>query len=277
MYYLYKKSKSSELPKFHYMFKSFEEFYKIANLLEVPLIGSYYIQIKSDSYKDIMNFLNIEHTYSALVVYIEMSESLLEYVALQKPQVSMLDSKSNFEVFKELIEKYRILFDKNCIRLMYSAIGHSYADMDEALELLQKTYPNTKITKNELNKLFVIDDTVYPRSVCIMYIRMDRWRQARLRKCIDYFGNDLVLYSMRKTTRKLLDEKIKYLKTGRGSYLARTLPAMNIVKLAMALDYERRGFMDVTTILNLYEKGETINDFVQKRTVSFADEKHYVD
>lgn len=259
------------------MFTTFDEFYPIANLLEVPLIGSYYIQIKSDSYKDIMSFLNVEHNYSMLVIYIEVSESLLEYIALQKPQVSMLDSKSNFEVFKELIEKYRILFDKNCIQTMYSAIGHSYADMDEALELLQKTFPNTTITRNELNKLFVIDDTVYPRSVCIMYIRMDRWRKARLKKCIEYFGNDLVLYSMRKTTRKLLDEKIKYLKTGKGSYLIKTLPTMNIVKLAMALDYERRGFMDITTILNLYEKGETVNDFIQERALSFADEKHYVD
>ena len=151
--------------------------------------------------------------YSTLVVYIETSESLLEYITLQKPQVSILNSKSNFEVFKELIEKYRILFDKNCIQTMYSAIGHSYSDMDEALELLQKTFPNKKITVNELNKLFVIDDTVYPRNVCISYIRMDRWRKSKLNKCLDYFGNDLVLYSMRKTVRKFLDEKIKYLKT----------------------------------------------------------------
>ena len=258
------------------MFKNFSEFYNIANILEVPLIGSYYIQIKSDSYKDIMNFLNIEHMYSTLVIYIETSESLLEYITLQKPQVSILNSKSNFEVFKELIEKYRILFDKNCIQIMYSAIGHSYSDMDEALELLQKTFPNKKITVNELNKLFVIDDTVYPRNVCISYIRMDRWRKSKLNKCLDYFGNDLVLYSMRKTVRKFLDEKIKYLKTGSGSNLIKTLPTENIIKLSKALDYERGTFMDVTTVLNLYERGETIYDFIQKRALSASDEEYYL-
>lgn len=275
MYYLYKKSKNAVLPKFHYSFKSFEEFYAIAHLLEVPVIGAYYIQIKSDSYKDIIGFINIEHQFSTLLVYIELGESLLDYISLQKPNVSVLNSKSNFEVFKELIEKYRILFDKKCIDIMYSAIGHSYSDMDEALELLSKTYPNQMITKNELNKLFVLDDTVYPRSVCIMYIRMDRWRRSKLNKCIDYFGNDLVLYSMRKTVRKLLDDKIKYLKTGSGGYLAKTLPTMNIVRMAIALDYERRGFMDITTILELYERGETINDIVQERTIPVADEEYY--
>lgn len=276
MYYLYKKSKSTELPEFQYIFKKFDDFYEVAKLLEVPLIGAYYINIKTDSYKDIMSFINTSESYSTLVVYIEVSESLLNYITLQKPTVKLLESKSNYEVFKELISKYGILFNKNCIRTMYFAIGHSYADMDEALELLQRTFPDVSpITENEISKLFIVDNVTYPRNVCIMFLRLDRGRYSNLRKCIDYFGNDLVLYSMRNTAKKFLQEKLIYLKTGKGSKLISMISYLNIVKLCNALDYNRCRFMDITTILTLYEQGVTINDTLQKRTVSITDEEYY--
>lgn len=276
MYYLYKKSKSTELPEFQYIFKKFEDFYEIAKLLEVPLIGAYYIKIKTDSYKDIMNFIDCAETYSTLVIYIEVSESLLNYITLQKPTVQLLESKSNYEVFKELVSKYGILFKKNCLRTMYFAIGHSYAEMDEALELLQRTFPDVSpITENEISRLFVVDNTIYPRSVCIMFIRLDRGRYSNLNKCIEYFGNDMVLYSMRKTARKFLEEKINYLKTGRGSKLIALLPYLNIVRLCNALDYSRGRFMDIRTILTLYEEGVYVNDTLQERTFSLTDEEYY--
>jgi hypothetical protein len=276
VYYLYKKSKSVELPEFRYNFKEFKDFYEIAKLLEVPLIGAYYIRIKSESYKDIIQFINTAESYSTLIIYIEVSDSLLNYICLQKPSVQLLESKSNFEVFKELVSKYKILFNKNCIKTMYFAIGHSYAEMDEALELLQRTFPDVSpITDNEISKLFVVDNLIYPRNVCIAFIRLDRGRWGQLSKCIDYFGNDLVLYSMRKTARNFLNEKIKYYKTGHGTRLIQLLPYKNIVRLCCALDYKRGNFMDIRTILTLYEKGEYIYDTLQKRALSLTDEEYY--
>lgn len=276
MYYLYKKSKSTELPSFHYIFKKFEDFYEVAKLLEVPLIGAYYINIKTDSYKDTMEFIKMSDNYSTLVIYIEVSESLLNYISLQNPNVKLLESASNYEVFKGLITKYGILFKKNCVRLMYFAIPHSYAEMDEALELLQRTFPNVSpITENEISELFIVDNIIYPRNVCIMFLRLDRGRYTNLDKCIDYFGNDLVLYSIRKTARKFLEEKIQYLKTGKGSKLIATISYMNIVRLLNAIDYNRRRFIDIKTILQLYEQGETVNDTLQKRTISLTDEEYY--
>ena len=72
-----------------------------------------------------------------------------------------------------------------------------------------------------------------------------------------------------------LKEKIKYLKTGKGNGLIKMLDADNIVRLLNCIDFNRGSFKDVTTILNLYEKGVTINDTLQKRTYSFTDEEYY--
>ena len=71
------------MPEFKYIFNKFEDFYGIADLLEVPLVGNYYINIKSDSYKDIINFLNVSESYETLIIYIEVSPSLLDYICLQ--------------------------------------------------------------------------------------------------------------------------------------------------------------------------------------------------
>ena len=276
MYYLYKKSKSATLPKFSYTFGKFSDFYEIAKLLEVPFFDAYYIRVKSDSYKDILQFIDTHENYPTIVVYIEVSETLLDYIRLQRPGVSLLDSKSNYEVFCELVSKYNVLFARNCIRTMYFAIGHDYADMNEALELLTKTFPDVSpITEKEISELFIVDKLIYPRSVTIMYLRLDRGRKGNLKKCIDYFGNDLVLFTIRKNVIAFLDEKIKYLKTGKGSGLIKTIPTNNLVRLYNALCLNRCGFKDITLILSLYEKGVTVNDYLQKRTVSDSDAEYY--
>ncbi len=274
MYYLYKKSRSVALPKFTYTFTKFQDFYALANVLTASLTGTYYVRIKSDSYKDIMQFIESEGNYPWLNIYIETSQSLMDYITLRKPNINLLSAKSNYETFCDLISKYEMLFDVGCIQILYSAIDHEYGAMVEALELLQQEYPDVrKYTKKEIAALFVVDNLIYPRSVCISYLRLDRWRKSKAFKCVDYFGNDLVLYAIRKNVVSLLDEKIKYLKTGNGSNLIKTIPVNNIVRLYNALHYGRGKFMDILTILDLYEKGETVNDNLQKRALSYTNEK----
>lgn len=265
MYYLYKKSKDNAIPTCDYMFKKFADFYDAVRLLTMPFGGRYNINVKSDSYNDIIRFIDIESSYAHLNVYIEVSESLLDYISLYRPNVQLLGSKSNYEIYEELISKHNVLFDKDCPKVLYFAIGHSYEDMEEALILIKQTYPNQLITKSEISKLFVIDDAVYPRNVMIAYLCMHRGRQYKLKKCVEYFGNDLVFYSMRKQCRKLLEDKLKYFRSGKGSGLVKIVSTNNLIKLLNVLDYgNSKTFKDVYTLLYLYEKGETLDDTLQE-------------
>lgn len=272
MYYLYKKSKKVQLPEFHYRFKGFDEFYELTTYVRVTIFGAYYINIVTDDYNGIVNFIDSSDSYKDMFIYIEVNESLLKYIQLAKPGVSLLSGQSNYEMFKDLISKHGILFDKNVVDKMYYAIGHSYEEMEEALILLKDTYPTEKtITLDHISRLFVVDTLTYPRSVLIMYLRLDRGRERNLEKSIEYFGNDIVLYSMRKTLRKFLKEKVAYIKSGNGSYLIKTIPITNMINMLRALDYERMGFMEIKTIMEFYEKGVTIYDFVHGESNSCYD------
>ena len=278
MYYLYKKSKSVALPNFAYTFAKFADFYEMSKVLTMSLIDSYFVRIKSDSYKEIMEFIEKpEESYPGVIVYVETSQSLIDYITLSKPSVSLLSSKSNYETFTDLVSRYGILFSKGCVKTLYFAIDHEYSSMVEALELIIQTYPDVSpITEKEIANLFIVDKLIYPRSVCIMFLRLDRGRYSNLRKCISYFGNDLVLYAIRKNVKTFLDEKIKYLKTGQGSGLIKTIPTLNIVRLYNAINSGRRSYKDITTILYLYEKGVTVDDTLQERTVSLTDAEYNV-
>ena len=272
MYYLYKRSKKATLPAFDYTFNNFRDFYVVANILSIPWRGAYYIRVKCDDVKDILEFMKIKEQYSVLEIYIEVNDSLLQYVQLRLPGISLLNVEPDFEVFKRLIEKHNILFDKNCHKKVYFSIEHSYAEMDEALSLIKATFPDKRIiTEKEITQLFVIDNLVYPRSVCIAYLRLEYGRLNRLRKCVETFGNDLCFYAMRKTARNLLKDKIKYLRSGSGPYIVKVIPVDNIVRMLRCLDYNRERFLEVETILKLYEKGGTIDDIVQKRTYHYPD------
>lgn len=265
MYYLTKKQKLSEAPKFDWELKGFDEFYELAKITTVPILGTYYIKVKSDNYNDIIHFIDTSDQYSYMVIYVEVSESLLKYIALRKPHVSLLNSKTDFEIWLTLIEKYELLFDKKVHILLYNSISHDYQDMVDALELLKDKIPhNILITKSILQNYFVLDTIVYPRTVLMSYLRMDRFRKSKLKTCINDMGNDLVFYSMRKTLRKLLTEKIAYLKSGTGPTYIKGIPIENIVKMLYLFDYDNRHFHDVYTLLNMYEKGDCLNDYLRK-------------
>ena len=262
MYWVYDKKSDNSVPICNYTFNSFNDFYDKAKVLTMTLSGFYNIKIKTQSADDIFEFIKSEQNYSNFNIYIEVSDTLLKYVMLNKPGVKTADSVSNYEIFKSLIEKYKILFDKGVHMKLYSNIEHDYASMSDALVTIATTYPNKTIKLQDIQKLFIIEDIVYPRQVCIAYIQMYRWRRQRLDKCLSRFDNNFVLYGMRKNARTFLDEKIKYLQSGSGSDLIKSMPVYNLINLNRALDYNRGNFMDITTILMLYERGEFINDYL---------------
>ena len=262
MYYLFKKSTDSAVPRCTYNFNNFRDFYNIAPTLTRTIRGKYNIKVKSDSLSDVKEFIDNEHQYSHLDVYIEVSDTLLDLVQLSKPGARKLSAQDNYEIWKELISKFKLLFDTRCADMLYWSTEHTYDKMYSTLSTLSKAYGYKTITRSMIEKYFILDETVFPRNVCISYIRMDRFRKGKLTKCLASFGNDIVFYAIRKNTRKLLESKLNYLKTGKGSDLIKTLSLDNIIKLNYAFESCPQGIRDVYIILNLYEKGDYIDAYL---------------
>lgn len=266
MYYLFNKKTDNAVPRCTYTFNNFGDFYNVAPSLTRTIRGKYKIKVKTDSLSELRTFIDNEGMYSHLDVYIEVSETLMNLIQLSKPGARKLSAQDNYEVWKDLISKFKLLFDTKCADMLYWSTEHSYEKMQSTLSTLSKAYGYRVITKPMIEKYFILDETVYPRNVCISYIRMDRFRRSKLTKCLASFGNDITFYAIRKNVRKLLDSKLVYLKTGRGSSLIKSLELENIIKLNYTFENCPQGIRDVYIILNLYEEGEYINDYLQQRT-----------
>ena len=267
MYYLYDKTSHKDLPSFDFIYANFEDFYMSADVLTISLYCAYNICIKSESYDKIKTFVRSANQYKDMNIYIEVNKSLLEYIQLYNTDISTIDTLTDYEVYEELVKRYGVLFDKGCAKKLYFGLEHTYSVMEEAIQKIASLYPaGTLITYDILTNLFVLENTIYPRQVCIQFIRMDRWRWQKFNKCKEQFNNDMITYSIRKNCRKFLKDKYQYLKSGVGSNLIKTLPIENIIKMLLVFDYNRRGFMDVEILLNMYERGDNVNDLLSKRT-----------
>lgn len=263
MYYLFNKKTDNSVPRCTYNFNNFKDFYDVASSLTRTIRGKYNIKVKTDSITELKEFISNETMYSHLDIYIEVSDTLMRLIQLSKPGARKLSAQDNYEVWKELITKFKLLFDTRCADMLYWSTEHTYEKMHNTLSTLSKAYGYKLITRPMIEKHFILDETVYPRNVCISYLRMDRFRKSKLNKCLLSFGNDIAFYAIRKNARKLLEDKLIYLKTGKGSGLVKSIPLENIVKLTYAFDNCPQGIRDVYIILNLYEKGAYINDYLQ--------------
>lgn len=266
MYYLFNKKTDNAVPRCTYTFNNFKDFYDVASSLTRTIRGKYNIKVKTDSLSELKEFIDNDHKYSHLDVYIEVSDTLMNLIQLSKPGARKLSAQDNYEVWRELISKFRLLFDTRCADILYWSTDHTYEKMYETLSMLSKVYGYKTITKPMIEKYFILDETVYPRNVCISYIRMDRFRRSRLTKCLAAFGNDIVFYAVRKNVRQFLSSKLTYLKTGKGNSLIKSLELDNILKLYYAFESCPQGIRDVYIVLNLYEKGDYIDAYLQQGT-----------
>lgn len=267
MYHLYVKSKSTVLPRINFTYSKLSEAIETMNTLTVSLSGAYVIKLKDLPYDDVMQLIKDATKYQHLDIYIEVSDSVLKYVKYSYPDVSILGSESYWDIFIDLVRRYSILLEKGGLEFLYRVLPRDYDYINDFLLQLKDKFGDKQISIAEIKSNFVIDDLTYPRTVLIAYLTMSRWRASKLKKSINDFGQDLVLYAMRKNVRKLLEEKIMYYKTGTAPKYIKDIPYQNIVCMCNVLDYGRDGFKDIFLLLKLYERGVTVNDFIKRSSI----------
>lgn len=268
MYVIRKDKKKANYPDTNYTFKDFKGFYEIAEYLDVPVFGKYSILIKSENVEQILSFIDIEETFAEFVVYIYTTQAVIDYVTLRKPAVKVDDTSSMYNTYKELIEKHGVLFSKGVDDLLYRSVEHDYEEMDSVLLKLKLEFDDVEITSKMLQTVVVVDDIVYPREVLNAYLRLDRWRLQKLRKCVKQVGNDVCYWVIKRTLRSMIKSKTKYLQTGVSDSGIRYINSTNLLMMYRLFVTGTGYVSDVELLMRLYERGLTVYDIIQEDSIS---------
>lgn len=262
MYYVCKNQ--NNVPECFYNLDNVDELFDLLGVLTKPLIGELNVSIKLKSYGDVVRVINAEQRYGDINLYVIVDESLYNYTLRYKPGIRSIDEKSSYDMLKDLISEYNILLDTNCLKLLYYSIDHSYAEMKEAVQTIKDHFKDKHtVTKQDLEELFDLNGTLYPRNVLMMYLTMNKWRNTYLQKVLELYGNDITYGAMYKNIKKIFQAKFQYYKTGDGPNYIKKIPLQNVARMYDVFIQNERNFNDITTILNLYEQGGTLNDIVQ--------------
>lgn len=266
MYTIIAEKKSQKILDADYIFKDFESFYELAKVITVPLVGMFNICIQSDKVKDIQEFVKVADRYAYMNIRIYAAKSTIDYISMYNPSLVIEDSRSAFDVFKELVEREQLLFAKGMMNVLYSSIEHDYETMDSVVKQLHEEFgAQVTITEQMLSKHYILNKTVYPRSVVIAYLRCDRWRKFKLKQCLEEVGNDIAVGAVVKNIKLLFNEKVKYFKSGNGSNLIKSIDTQRLLLMYRIFVIDRNGLDDLSLLLELYERGISVYDIVQRR------------
>ena len=146
--------------------------------------------------------------------------------------------------------KYNLLIDKKAVSVLYSAIEHTYEEMDTALKHIKDEYGSyNRITESMITRLFVVNKFTYPRNVLISYLLMERYRRSKLEQCIKNVGENIALRACIKNVKILFNEKVTYYQTGNGSKLIRMIDSRRLNLMYRVLVTERNNLNDLSMLL----------------------------
>ena len=252
-----KLKEDKQVYEYDYSIKSLEELDELCNIIYKPIIGTYTISLTLSDLKDIKTLLYNKSRYEHLSIHVLLTEAKYKEVSLALPNEVLDEKISLFEYLKDGITKRHLIIKNKVLSLLYSSVDKSYEAIDEVLDLLASKYGKfSNITKDDLSKVIVIKDIVYPRTVLIEYINLGRYRKYKLEKCLSDISSEIVLASMIKNVKKLHEDKSKYLRTGVGKKYIRDLNTRNLnlmyYTLVIAKPY---NINDICILLSLYERG----------------------
>lgn len=262
-------TKKTDLSSYDYVFKSFDEFYDISYYIKYPLFGVYSIAIITNKINDMIRFIDNEDSYFHFDITIMMEEAQIQKVAVVRPDVKLESVAGAYDTWKRMVSERELLFDEYMTYKLYASIEHDTASMIEALDLVKNEYPNGElITKDRLSKLFVLDETIYPRQVLLKFLNMERSRWKLLRMCQEQMDNGVIVGATVNNIRKLVESKAIYFRTGITQEYIKRINTQNLIIAEKVFCTNRYGLDEPFILYKLYENGLSVGDIKGGSNVS---------
>ncbi len=249
---------------YDYITKSLDELNNLLKILYKPILGVYSIVIECNDLVEPKFILNNKNKYNHINLKILLSPNKYKKLCLAMPNQIEEVNITLFQYLKEGIQNKNLIIKPNLVSLIYKSINKSKEEIDYVLDKLYEEYGSyVYITEKDLSNVIVLNKIVYPRTVLIDYINLNRYRKENIEKCISTINQDIILGSMIKNIKKLRKDKYKYLSSGIGDKFIKTLNTrnMNLLYYTLMLCVDK-NVKDVIVILELYERGLNLNDFL---------------
>ena len=249
------KDKKSSRREADFTFNRLADFKRVMQNLTVPLIGSYIVNLLLDKLADVEEIVADSTVYASFDIMIYTSEKNLDMLSLKFPMFKGIRDIKPFEQFQELVAANNLLFAKGVIFKLYNIIDHDLSSMKDACDTLRQAYgPHVELDLKKVSAYFVISDVVYPRDVVQAYIWQSRFREGKLKKCLQTFDDTHAYYAAYKVLRGFVENKASYYQTGEASRLTKTLSDNNMTRMYLAFE-QTKDIHSLRVSLALYEKG----------------------
>lgn len=264
-----KLTKKADFSIYDYVFKKFDDFYDLNTFIKFPLFGVYSIAVVTSQIPDIIEFIRNEEKYIHLDITLFVEEAQIERLAIKLPDINISGSSGEYDTWLQMISDRELLFDDYMTYKLYSSIEHNTAAMLDALDLLKAEYKNgEKITRERLDRLFVINDIIYPRQVLIKFINMEKTRWKLLDMCMKQMDGGLIVGATVNNIRKMIEGKANYFNSGDSKEYMRRINTANLLIAYKVFCTERNNVDDPFILYKFYENGLSVGEIKGGSNVS---------
>lgn len=250
--------KGKDLSVYSYIVESLSDFYELVEVISVPIKGKYNILLYSNDAPGLLNLYKVSDSYKHMNITVAIKDkNVISKLKLSLPNAEIGTQHSLYEQMLELVKQKNLVIETTALSKLYGSVNTSFEEIEDALNKLEEAYGKYNlISVSDLAKIIVIREVTYPRQVMMAYLRQERYRTNTLTKSIKDFGDKMVFYAIRKNIDKIREEKLEFIRSGKGSKSIANIPLNNIMLMYYIFVINGLGLpKDPTIALYAYEKG----------------------
>ena len=218
--------KDTQFPYSDFIFEKYKDYIKVVPYL-IPKIQGRWTIILVDFTMEQMKEVEASNLPSFVEITSYMKPDLMD-IFLQEFPKYMVNTKSSWDQMVEVIIYKKLDATSKALKMLYSRCKGNIDEIFRKLNDIEKIVPEGgMITEKEVNALVKEEDTIYSRDILLSLLLhgdksiprrgnyLSKFRNANVTNLVDRFvgdlGRDYAFYALRKYTKKLYDNKMKFI------------------------------------------------------------------
>lgn len=147
--------------------------------------------------------------YVGLDVYLD--QGVVSQLMVERPKI-FVKTKTAYENFMDMIADMKVLIDGKAAKELYRRVGKNKDKLPEYIMSLSEKADSGVITVSMVRSEVVDERRTYASEVLMSFLTGDRSRWKKYNELVGELGREYSFFALRKFSKKLLEEKNKYLR-----------------------------------------------------------------